>query len=412
MYGNRAKMNSDQESDEIEIVYISNSTVSGWKGDVAGLKNMLNILRGLMIKTNVIGYSFYSDKFCIEHKEIDSSSKITTVHLPSNLPNFLKAFSIFLILIYGWKPSKNGELIFAEFYTILTALPGVILGKIFGKPVILNYVDTELKHVPDFVYKYVVKNSDIVFAISPYLIDKAKRYGCKNVVYLPPFVDMNLFSTDMDVRGKMREDLGIINNDIVVGHAGSFSHIEGLPILLQAFKNLSKKHSNIKLIILGGKVGGRLTKDEDDVTKLVKNLNIEDKVIIVPPQPHEEVPKFLSACDITCCPKIDCAINRAANPIKVVEYLSMGLPTVCSAIGGIVDTIEDGVDGILVKPGDVNDLEEKLEWIIQNLERAKEIGENGRKKAIEKYSYEAIEDTIKRAISGIVDRKKGNKVGD
>ena len=409
-------MNNDKESDGLEIVYIF-STVSSRGGAAAGLKNMLNILRGLIIKTNVISYSFYSDKFCIEHNEIDSSSKITTVHLPSNLPNFLKAFSIFLVLIYGWKPSKNCELVFAEFNTILTALPGVILGKIFGKPVILNYVDTELKHVPDFVYKYVVKNSDVVFAISPYLIDKAKEYGCKNVVYLPPFVDMNLFSTDMDARGNMREDLGIINNDIVIGYAGSFSYIEGLSILLQAFKNLSKKHSNIKLIILGGKIGGRLTKDEDDVTKLVKNLNIEDKVIIVPPQPHEEVPTFLSTCDITCCPKIDCELNRAANPIKVVEYLSMGLPTVCSAVGGITSTIEDGVDGLLVKPGDVKELEEKLEWIIQNPERAKEIGESGRKTAMEKYSYEAIEDTIRQAISEVIDYetsaiKEMNREGD
>ena len=85
----------------------------------------------------------------------------------------------------------------------------------------------------------------------------------------------------------------------------------------------------------------------------------------------------------------------------------MGLPSVCSAVGGINDTIEEGVDGLLVKPGDVKDLEEKLEWVILNPERAKEIGGNGRKKAIEKYSFEAIEDTIRQAISEVIDAKKG-----
>jgi glycosyltransferase involved in cell wall biosynthesis len=101
--------------------------------------------------------------------------------------------------------------------------------------------------------------------------------------------------------------------------------------------------------------------------------------------------------------------NRAANPVKEVEYLSMGLPTVCSAVGGINDTIEDGVDGFLVKPGDVKDLEEKLKWIILNPELAKKIGENGRRKAIKRYSYEAVEDTIRQAIRGIIDKKKGKK---
>ncbi len=60
------------------------------------------------------------------------------------------------------------------------------------------------------------------------------------------------------------------------------------------------------------------------------------------------------------------------------------------------------MDGLLVKPGDVKDLEEKLEWVISNPERAKEIGENGRKTAIEKYSYEAIENTIKNTLEALI----------
>ena len=86
--------------------------------------------------------------------------------------------------------------------------------------------------------------------------------------------------------------------------------------------------------------------------------------------------------------------NMAPNPIKVAEYLSMDLPTVASSVGGITYRIEDGVDGFLVKPRDVKDLEDKLEWIILNPECSKEIGENGRKKVIEKSSYEAIEAKI------------------
>ena len=240
-----------------------------------------------------------------------------------------------------------------------------------------------------------------------YLIDKLNGYGCKNIVYLPPFVDTNLFNIDQNIRTKIRADLRIKDDDIAIGYMGSFGHIEGVSLLVQAFKNLSKKYSNIKLITMA-KITNK--NDDDDIPNYVRDLNLEDKVIMVPPQAHEDVPKFLSACDVTCCPKIDCEMNRAANPIKVVEYLSMGVPTVASAVGGITDTIEDRVDGFLVKPGDVKDLEEKLEWIILNPERAKEIGENGRRTAIEKYSFEAIEDTVKEAISEIVDRNKRNKM--
>ena len=384
---------------------IYSSSLSDWHGAAAGLKNMLYIFKRLGIKTDLIAYHLYSNKFRIEHGKINSLLNSTTIHVPSYLPNFLKAFSIFLAFIYAWRPAKKCDIIFANL-TVLQAVPAVILGRLFGKPVILHYTDKEPHPIPDSIYKYIVKNTDIVFAISPYLINEAKRYGCKNIVYLPAFVDTNLFNVGMNARKRVRNDLSIENDDIVIGYAGSFWYIEGISKLLQAFKNLLKDYSNIKMIIMGGEKG----KNNENIPKRVKDLNLENEVVMVPPQSHEEVPKFLSACDITCCPKIDCEMNRAANPIKVVEYLSMGLPTVCSAVGGIIDTMENGVDGFLVKPGDVKELEDKLEWIILNPERSKEIGKNGRKNAIEKYSYEAIENTIGQAISEIIDMKKENKM--
>ena len=390
-----------QKLNKLKVACIYYSSLSERGGGAAALNTMLHVFKKLGIKvSDVISYSYYSDKFGIEHKEINSVLNLQ-IHIPYYLPNLLKAFSIVLTFIYAWRPSRNCDVIFARM-DILSGFPATVLGRLFGKPVILHYVDVDLHPIPNAVYKYIGKNADIVFAISSYLIDKARRYGCKNIVYLPVFVDTNLFKVDMNARKKVRGDLRIEDDDVVIGYTGAFLYIEGVSNLLLAFKKLLKRHSNIKIIVMTG----AKTKNEEDIPKIVKTLNIADRVIIVPSQPHEEVPKFLSACDATCCPKIDCEVNRAANPIKVVEYLSMGLPTVCSAVGGIPYTIEDGIDGFLAKPGDIKDLEEKLEWIISNSERAKEIGKNGRKKAIEKYSYGAIEDTIRQSLAEIMDRKK------
>ncbi|MBT9151754.1 MAG: GDP-mannose-dependent alpha-(1-6)-phosphatidylinositol monomannoside mannosyltransferase [candidate division WS2 bacterium] len=396
----------DQKLKGLEMTCIYYSALDDWRGGTAGLKNMLHIFQKFGIKINLISYNYYSNKFHIKHENINPLLNSTTIHLPSYLPKFIKAFSIFLAFVHAWRPIKKCDMIFAHM-DVLSGVPAAILGRISGKPAILHYIDEEPHHFPDTIYKYIVNNADAVFAISPYLINKAKKYGCKNVVYLPAFVDTKLFSRDTIARRKIRAEWGIKDDDIVIGYAGGFSVIEGVSVLLYAFKNLTKSYPNIKMIIMGGKQ----SKNDENIPKLVKDLNVEDKVTLIPPQPHEQVPKFLSACDITCCPKIDCAINRAANPIKVVEYLSMGLPTVCSAVGGITYTIEDGVDGLLVKPGDVKDLEEKLEWVISNPERAKEIGENGRKTAIEKYSSKALQDTIRKAISDVIERR-GNKKGD
>ena len=402
-------MDSDKKLNGLKMTYIGGQRLdsSGASG-AARVKNMVGIFNKIGLEINLISYSTLSNKFGIEHQKIDQSLQMTIVNVPSNLPKFLKAFTIFPIFIYAWKSCRNCDLMYADFMGIVTSVPIVVLKKIFNKPIILDYIDLRMKRVPHIIYKYMAKNADVFFAISPYLVESAKEeYGCKNVVYLPNSIDTNHFKMYPKDREKRREELGIKKDEIVIGYAGSFAYWEGVPNLLQAFKNLRKKYSKIKLAIMG-KV--YISNTSDNIPKLVEeDVNLKNDVILIPSQPHEEVPKFLSGFDILCCPKIDCEVNRAANPVKVVEYLSMGLPTVASAVGGITDTIEDGVDGFLVKPGDVKDLEEKLEGVILNPERAKEIGENGRKTAIEKYSYEAIEDTIRQAISEIINMKKGKK---
>ncbi len=379
------------------------ASLSDWRGGAAGLKNMIHLFERLGIETtDVISYSYDSTKFHIEHRKVNSQLNLTTIHLPSYLPKFIKAFSILLSFSYAWRPIKKCDIIFAHL-SITSAVPSVILGRVFGKPVIFHYIDIESLAIPNVVYKHIVRKANVIFAISPYLIDKAKTYGCKNIAYLPAFVDTNFFKLDMNARKEKRADLRIGDRDIVIGYTGSFSYTEGIPNLLQAFKNLTKKHSTIKLII----VGGVRTKADDDIPQLIEKLNLEDKVKIVPPQPHEEIPRFLSACDITCCPKIDCEENRAAHPIKVVEYLSMGLPTVCSTVGGISYTIEDGVDGFLVEPGNVKDLQEKLEWSILNPEPSKKVGKNGRRKAIKEYSFNAVESKVRESLGGILNGRFG-----
>lgn len=391
---------------KLKMACIYHPGLSDWRGGAAGLKNILHIFEGLGIETtNVIACTYDSNKFHIEHRKIEPSISSITMHLPSYLPKFVKASSIFFGFIYAWRPIKKCDIIFAH-PSITSAVPAVILGKIFNKSIIFHYVDVELLPIPNVIYKYIFGRADSVLAISPYLIDKAKKYGCENIIYLPAFVDTNLFKMDMNIRKRMRANLGIKDTEVVIGYAGSFSYTEGVSYLLQAFRNLLRSYPNVRLIIVGGMKHKRC----EDIRKLAESLNLQDKVSIVPPQPHEEIPGFLSACDITCCPKIDCEENRAAHPIKVVEYLSMGLPTVCSSVGGITYTIEDRINGFLVKPGDVTDLEAKLEWVILNPEHSKRIGKNGRKKAIKEYSFGAIESRVRESVSTILDtRKKINR---
>lgn len=390
-------MNNKKE-DNLKMVCIGQLLSDGsGVGGSARFKNMISIFENLGIEVNLISFSFFSDRFYIEHK--DESFKTTIVHLPKKLPKVLKALAIFPVFYYALKESRDSDFIFTDFITEVSYIPATIVGKILNKPVILDYIDTNFfKIIPSFVREYAARNANIIFAISNYLQNFAKtEYNCKNVLYLPNGIDTDLFQIDKVMRNKKRKELNI-EKDIVIGYTGSFAYYEGIPVLLEAFKNLNKKYKDLKVAIMGK----AYFDGDENIAEIVKMNDLEEKVIFIPAQPYEKVPDYLSAFDILCCSKLDVEINRVANPIKVVEYLSMTLPTVCSAVGGINDTITNNKDGFLVKPGDVKSLENKIEWILQNPDISKKVAFNGRKTVLDNYSFSATEKNVENALMNII----------
>jgi len=367
------------------ILYFAPCGLRDGIGGGARLQNMLGVLGRLETNIQLISY-LPGEKFRVTHERISNHLSVVTTSVRRASPKILKAFALVLIFLYGLRHIRKSNIILAHSPGIVSGFPAFILAKIFGKPLLIDHMDIKDPDTPRFIYNCVLKNSNIVFTISRYLEEEVKEIGCRNVVYLPVFIDTDVFQKDIWERVKIREKLGIDDKEIVIGYAGSFSPIEGLPFLLKAFRNLSNKYENIKLVV----AGGRNVPGSDNIPQLTNELVLKEKVILVPPQPYELMPRYLSAFDIACSPKIDCAENRTANPIKIYEYMSMALPTVVSAVGEISKVIENGIDGFLVKPGDEGDLETTLDYAIQNLDSAKEKGERAREKIIKNYTQQVM----------------------
>jgi glycosyltransferase involved in cell wall biosynthesis len=64
----------------------------------------------------------------------------------------------------------------------------------------------------------------------------------------------------------------------------------------------------------------------------------------------------------------------------------MAKPVIGSRIGGITEVLEDGKTGLLVTPGDAQDLAKKMCWLIENRESAFEMGARGQAIALQRFS--------------------------
>ena len=182
-------------------------------------------------------------------------------------------------------------------------------------------------------FKQVVDNTDCFLGVSDFISKKlcSSRYISENkVCTFKNAIDVQTVS-DIDknktVRKKIRQKLGIIDTDVVIVFCGRLSPEKGCLELIKAME----KVNNAKLLVLGGNDFSSNRKTSY-VSKLYDAAaKIPGKILFTGYIPHEEVLDYMKAADIGVVPSI---CNESCS-LTLLEYRSIGLPTIASDLGGI-----------------------------------------------------------------------------
>ncbi|HEY7354937.1 MAG TPA: glycosyltransferase family 4 protein, partial [Ktedonobacterales bacterium] len=119
----------------------------------------------------------------------------------------------------------------------------------------------------------------------------------------------------------------------------------------------------------------------------------------------ETLTRLFAEADIFVFPTLaDCA------PVAVTEALAASLPVVSTRVGAIPESVQDGKTGLLVDAGNVEQLRQALDWLIDHPEERLEMGRLGRRLVeadydAEKNCHRLLE--VLKAASGQARRKKG-----
>jgi glycosyltransferase involved in cell wall biosynthesis len=73
-------------------------------------------------------------------------------------------------------------------------------------------------------------------------------------------------------------------------------------------------------------------------------------------------------------------------PVVILEAMSHGLPVIASNVGGLAEIVEDGVTGLLVEPGNSQELSTRIKFLWENPALCREMGHAGYEKAVREYS--------------------------
>ena len=172
---------------------------------------------------------------------------------------------------------------------------------------------------------------------------------------------------------------------IFVGGLDRAHYFKGIFYLIEAFKLIEQKMPEARLLIVG----------EGDMVPEYKNLasqlQIGNKVIFPGGVGHDELPKYYNLADVEVLPSTD---KSEAFGIVLVEAMACGKPVVASNLAGVRSVVDEGENGYLSKPKDVEDLASKLYKLLADNELARKMGENGRQKAVAQYDWQVVNNKI------------------
>ena len=144
---------------------------------------------------------------------------------------------------------------------------------------------------------------------------------------------------------------------------------------------------NILLIVVG------IGKDEysQKLVRMGKQF-LGNKFMTFGLQPFEKVPEFLTISDVVVIPQKISSSTIGQVPAKVFDAMAMAKPIVSTAVSDLPDIL-DGC-GWIVKNSNSTKLAEVINYVIQNSKEAEKMGWNARQKCVEKYSWDAMADTL------------------
>ncbi|MXV38582.1 glycosyltransferase [Flavobacteriaceae bacterium Ap0902] len=262
----------------------------------------------------------------------------------------------------------------------------------------------EMIEKPSFVkefYRYLLPNkSDIIIANSKateaFWLDNRKPLQKK----------FRLVYNGLDLpKDKLRPSIAAIKeklfhipvDGLVIGLVGRINQYKGHDLLLKTFEELSRRYPQIYLVMIGSTPPGKAFY-KTELKNKIDQVEAKDSIRLIDFQ--EDIAAVWSAIDIAVVP----TIIAESFGLVALEAMLAKKPVIASAIGGLVEVVDDEETGYLFEPENAQMLTEKLELLINNDSLRESMGARGYKKATEQFKLENYTQAILDIYSEMIEK--------
>lgn len=265
---------------------------------------------------------------------------------------------------------------YASGYGTLAPRPGFA-------PLVLNVWGSDVYEFPDagplhrWLLRRNLRRADAVVSTSHAMAERTRQV-CPDLgpISVVPFgVDTGLFQP-----AERPADA-----PLVIGTVKTLAPKYGIDTLIHAFAILvgSGGLPAARLRIVGG------GPERQRLQQLVGSLGLQDRVDLIGPVPHHQVPQELQRLDVYVALS---RTNSESFGVAVIEASACGLPVVVSRVGGLPEVVEEGVTGLVVPKEAPEAAAEAISRLARSVELRRSMGLAGRARVLKHYAWPACVD--------------------
>jgi glycosyltransferase involved in cell wall biosynthesis len=283
-------------------------------------------------------------------------------------------------LIHSLRP----EIIETHFVDRLTRFLVPVIARFMGVQNCVAFV-RNLPRKKKLILRQCYNSYDLVFAISAAVADYLVEKGVRPEIVHPHYWGLfGVREKSVQIRSQFRKEFGIPFETVAIGIIAFDTPFKGLDILLEAFSSVLKVHPDTHLLMIG------VNPENSRLPDMAKRLGISGNTHWA--GIRDEGWKLLNAVDIYVQPSVD----SEGFPNAVAEAMALKLPVVGTEVSGIPEAVIGGETGMLVAPGDPQELAAALTDLINNPLKRTVMGEAGYKRYRDKFDGER---SIRKLIS-------------
>ena len=291
--------------------------------------------------------------------------------------------SLFRVFLQLRRDFKRDGIELVHTCDFLPAAIGRLAAMIAGVPFRVHTLHSLYEWFPKWAHvlnRWLSKYTQVITAVSQSAADSARKLESipeSKLRVVLNGADVDRFQPSQVERQRIRQELGLSSDEILIGTIGSLTTRKGQEILVEAMAKLPALERPWRVVIFGAAYGG-----PQDNLPLVKATiarhGLEDRVTVHPPR--GDVPALLSAFDVFCMPSRVEGLSLASVEAQLCRSLS-----VFSDIGPFREVVKDGWNGFLFRSEDPDSLAEVLARVMGALESFEEMRSNARADALERF---------------------------